>query len=200
MSSTLTSHARMSAPAAALALSLCALTSPAHAEAPPIKPGLWEITMENHTIDGKPVPDVSAQMAEQLKKLPPEMRQQMEAQMKARGVQMGTSGGRGAIRTCMTKEMVDQNRWQRHDGQCENVSMNRAGNTWSWKFKCTQPPSEGEGTTTFQGSEGYVTEMRVNTQRQGKPHQMTMKHRAKWMGADCGDLKAITPPAPKARP
>jgi len=163
----------------------------AHAEAPPIKPGVWEITTDSQTLNGQPLPDMSGQMAEQMKKLPPEMRQQMEAQMKARGVQMAPSGGRMGVRMCLTREMLDQNHWQKMDGQCQNTAMSHSGATWSWKFKCTQPPSEGEGTTTFQGTDAYTSDMRMTTQRNGQPQTMTMKHKAKWLGADCGDLKPM---------
>ena len=47
---------------------------------PPIKPGLWEMTSDSQQLNGKPVPDQSAQMAAQLKNMPPEMRKQIEAQ------------------------------------------------------------------------------------------------------------------------
>lgn len=40
--------------------------------------------------------------------------------------------------------------------------------------------------------------MRVSTERQGKPHLMTMKHKGRWLGADCGTVKPIAPP-PKER-
>lgn len=173
------------------------LATQALAEAPPIKAGLWEITTENQTVDGKTMPDMSAQMAEQLKKMPPEMRKQMEAHMKAKGVQM--TPGQTGVRLCLTREMLNRDNWQQSQAQsdCRNTEMNRSGNTMKWKFKCTQPPSEGEGETTFQGSDGYVTEMRVQSQRQGQPRLMTMKHRGRWLGADCGDVKPITPPAPQ---
>lgn len=175
--------------------SLCVLPlSTAHAEAPPIKPGLWEITTENQLLDGKPMPDVSAQMAEQLKKMPPEMRKQMEAHMKSQGVQLAP-GGRAAVRLCLTREMLDQDRWQNAQGQCQNTGTSRSGKAWSWKFKCTQPPGEGEGTTTFQGPDAYTSEMKMHTQRQGQAHEMTLRHRGRWIGADCGDVKPITPAA-----
>jgi len=160
--------------------------------APPIKTGLWEITTDSQQINGKPMPDMSAQLAEQMKRMPPEMRAQMEAQMKARGVQMMPGAGGGmVVRTCITQDMLDQNRWQKTEGQCQNTDMKQSGSTWNWKFSCTQPPSEGEGSTTFQGSEAYTSDMRVSTQHNGQKQTMTMKHRAKWVGASCGDLKAV---------
>ncbi|MFT3856042.1 MAG: DUF3617 domain-containing protein [Aquabacterium sp.] len=184
-----------SVPAAAAFVVLAMMARAAHADSPPIKPGLWEITTESRSVDGKALPDMSAQMAEQLKKMPPEMRKQMETHMKAQGVQMVPGKGGTGVRMCLTRDMLDQDRWQQSQGDCRNTGMNRAGNTWTWHFQCTQPPGEGEGKTTFEGSTAYATEMHLKTQHQGRMQTMTMKHRGKWLGADCGDIKPITPPA-----
>src|SRR5690606_10979285 len=167
----------------------------AHAEAPPIKPGLWEITTESRQLDGKPLPDLSAQMTEHLKKMPPEMRKKMEAQMKAQGVQMVPDQGGTTVRVCLTKQMLEQYRWQHNDAHCENTATNRSAATWTWRFKCTQPPGEGEGTTTFYRGEEYRSEMRLRTEREGKTHLMTTKHRGKWLGTDCGGLRPVAPPS-----
>lgn len=163
-------------------------------DAPPMKPGLWEITPESQMINGKPLPDMSSKLAEQMKRMPPEMRAQMEAQMKAKGIQMAPGSHGMAMRMCITKDMLNQNRWQKMDGRCQNTSLKQSGSTWSWKFTCTDPASEGEGNTTFQGSEAYTSDMEMRSTRNGQAQVMTMKHRAKWLGADCGGLKPIEAP------
>lgn len=158
---------------------------------PPIKPGLWEMTSESQQLNGKPVPDQSAQMAAQLKNMPPEMRKQIEAQMKAQGIQInpaGTGGGMAA-RMCLTKDMLAQNRWQQSEGDCKSQVTSRSGSTWKWTLACTKPPAQGEGSTTFANPENYSGEVRMTTQEGGKPQVMTMKHRARWISADCGGLK-----------
>jgi len=172
--------------------------SAALAESPPIKPGLWEVTTSSPQINGQTMPDMSAQMAEQMKKMPPQMRQQIEAQMKAKGVQMAPAGGGGmAVRVCITQEALAQNRWQQTEGRCQNTAMNKSGATWTWSFTCTEPPASGEGRTTFQGNEAYVNELHMNTERKGKPMSTVMTHRGKWLSADCGGLKpAGSPPKP----
>lgn len=189
-SRTLAGSPRIPAKALAMLLGTLPLTALA---APPIKAGLWEITTDSQQLNGKPLPDMSAQMNEQMKRMPPEMRAQMEAQMKARGVQMtpGAGGAGMAVRTCITQEMLNQNRWQKNEGHCQNTAMKQSGSTWTWKFTCTEPPGEGEGNTTFTSSEAYTSDLRMTTQRKGQPQTMTMKHRAKWVSADCAGL----PPA-----
>lgn len=170
----------------------------AWADAPPIKPGLWEITTDSRTVNGKAMPDMSSKMAEQMQKLPPEVRAKMDAQMKARGVQMTpSSGGQMGVRMCITREMLDKNQWQKTDSHCENTSQSHTGATWSWKFKCTQPPSEGEGTTTFQGPDTYASDVHMSSQHNGQPVTIDMKHHGKWLGADCGDLKPLNSASPK---
>ncbi len=165
--------------------------SAAYADTPPMKPGLWEITRLSHLINGQPVPDPSAMMAEQMKNIPPQMRQQIEAQMKAQGVQMGSSGGASTVRMCITADMLAQNRWHKAEQGCSTTSMSRNGNTWTWKLKCTQPPGEGEGSTTFSGSEAYTTKVRMTMAMQGKQQVMDMTHSATWRSASCGGVKPI---------
>lgn len=177
---------------AALALTaLLAAPLAQAADAPPIKPGLWEMSTDSQQLNGKPVPDQSAQLAAQLKSMPPEMRQQIEAQMKAQGIQINTSaaGGGIAARMCLTKAMLDQNRWQQAEGDCTTQVSSRSGNTWKWTMRCTQPPAQGEGITTFSNPEYYTGDVRMTTQDNGKPQVMSMKHRARWISADCGGIK-----------
>lgn len=165
------------------------LLAQAHADTPPpIKPGLWEMTMESQTVDGKPLPDMNATMAAQMKNMPPQVRQQMEAQMKAHGVQMGSGG---AVRMCLTAEQLAKNNWQKQEGHCDNTVVSRSGNTWNWKVRCTDPQAEGEGATTFTGSEAYSTNMKMTTMRDGAKHTMTMQSKAKRVSGDCGGLAPV---------
>ena len=186
-------HIRLTSIGTLLTLSLAA----AWAEAPPIKPGVWEITTDSRSVNGKVMPDMSSKMAEQMQKMPPEVRAKMEAQMKARGIQMAPAGGQMGVRMCITKDMLDKNQWQKTDGHCENTGQSHSGSTWTWQFKCTQPPSEGKGSTTFQSSDTYVSEVHMSSQHNGQPVVIDMKHHAKWMGADCGDLKPLNTAVPK---
>ncbi|HIV71299.1 MAG TPA: DUF3617 domain-containing protein [Candidatus Aquabacterium excrementipullorum] len=161
---------------------------------PPIKPGLWEMSTDSQQLNGKPLPD-AGQMAAQLKNLPPEMRQKIEEQMKAQGVQLSpsTAGGGLGVRMCLTQEMLSQNRWQQAEGDCKSQVLSRSGNTWKWAMTCTKPPAQGEGTTVFTDAQNYTGEVRMTSQQGGKPQVMTMKHRARWISADCGGLKPTAP-------
>ena len=180
--------ARFAASTAYLMVAL-ALASTSHAQTPPMKPGLWEVTPDSQMVNGQPIPDMSAKLAEQMKHMPPDMRAQMEAQMKARGIQLAPDSKGLNMRMCITKEMLAQNRWQKVEGHCQNAAPKITGATWRWKFTCSEPPSDGEGSTTFQGSEAYTGDMQMHTTRNGQVQTVAMKHHAKWLGADCGALK-----------
>jgi hypothetical protein len=177
----------------ALPCALLACAGAAQAATPPMKPGLWEVTVLSREMNGQPMPDMSAMMSKRMDKMPPEMRAQIEAQMKAQGVQMGAKSG--AIRSCVSQEMIRDHLWQQHEGRCQNAGVNQSGNTWTVNFTCQNPEATGEVRATFKGSDSYSSEMTVTTQRKGQPMTMRMRHDARWLGADCGDLKPMNPAA-----
>ena len=47
---------------------------------------------------------------------------------------------------------------------------------------------------TFESPQAYTTNMVVNSTVDGKPEQMTMDSRGKWLSADCGNVKPIKRP------
>lgn len=163
-----------------------ALAPPALAQnAPPIKPGLWEMKM-----DQAADPARNAQMAkamEAMAKLPPEQRAKMEAMLKEKGVSMA---GDGAIRVCLTKDMLERDAWQQHDEGCKASYTQRTASVWAWKAAC--PTADIDGVATFAGPERYAVKTTIVSRRQGKDQQT---HRfaadARWVGADCGSVKPL---------
>jgi hypothetical protein len=172
---------------------IAACAAVAHAQtAPPIKPGLWQVTTER-LVDGQKMqmPDMAAQM----QNMPPEARKQMEAMMKQRGVDM--SGGAGNMKICMTREQLDEGRWRSDEGRCKTDFLTRTATQWKWRSVCTQPPSESEGEANIASPERYTVKVTTTSQRKGEPRSTQMTMNAKWLGADCGDVKPMAPP-PKA--
>jgi hypothetical protein len=169
----------------------------ARAETPPMKAGLWEVTRGSQTLNGQAMPDPSAQMAAQLQNMPPQMRKQMEAQMKAHGVQMNAGSGGKAVRMCITQEMLAKNHWQKTQDHCDTASLSHSGNTWNWKVKCTEPQAEGEGSTTFSGDTAYASKMHMTMVQEGKKQVMDMTMSGQWISADCGGLKPVGTAAKK---
>lgn len=168
-------------------LAAAALAGAAHAQSsPPIKPGLWQVQVEN---DGQKMPD----MSEHLKNMPPEQRKQVEAMMKQRGVDM--SGGAGGMKVCHTKESLDQGRWQAEQGNCKTDILSRSSTQWKWRSACTHPKAESVGEANFDNAESYtVVSTTTMAGPGGTPKTVKSTIRSKWLGADCGDLKPIQPP------
>lgn len=186
---------------APLALSLMLLPNGAHAANPPMQAGLWETQILSHEMDGKPMPNPTAQLAATLDKLPPEMRARMEAQMKAKGLHMGAAGSTpGSMRMCISQDMIKDNRWQQQETRCKNSAMSQSGNTWTMDFSCQNPEAKGEMRITFDGGASYISDMNMSSQRQGKATQMHIRTLAKWLGASCGELKPMNAAPAPAKP
>lgn len=183
----------------ALTLLAC-LSATAHAQK--MAPGLWEQTMTMKTQSGQMEAGM-AKMKEELARMPPEQRKQMEAMMAQRG--MGMAGGKAGanattVRVCITPEQAARDEVaQQHEGNCKQVSKERSGNTMKVKFACTGAhASTGEGEYTFISDKVHKGHTVVDTTVQGKPERMEMEHSGRWISADCGDVKPRAMPVPRA--
>jgi hypothetical protein len=159
---------------------------------PPVKPGLWEARMTSLDADGRemPRPEQTA-----MARMSPEARARMADAMKARGVQMPDANG--ATKVCLTKDMFESGRWQQmaSDSGC-TTNYSTSGTTWKFHSSCTTFKSESDGETVFSGTESYRTKVTTTATVAGTTKTTTRIVQAKWLGADCGDIKPFTPPAP----
>lgn len=72
--------------------------------------------------------------------------------------------------------------------------INRGGSTWKWHTTCREPASETDGEATFTGSENYT--IKITTTRMGatgQPRIMRLTMNSKWLGADRGAVKPVSP-------
>jgi hypothetical protein len=157
-----------------------------------LKPGLWEMQQK---IGGNPQMDQAmAEMQKQLAGMSPAQRKQMEGMMASRGAQVSPgAGGAMAVRVCMTKEMVERNEVPASQGDCKTTQQSRSGNTIKMAFACTKPPTTGESQVTMVSSQAFQSRTTVNTSERGKPEKTTIDATGKWLGADCGSVKPVTP-------
>ncbi len=156
-----------------------------------IKPGLWEntITMKSASPETEAA---LARMQQQLASMPPEQRQQMETMMASRGVTLG-AGKVLTARHCVSAEQAARGELQTADSRCQQTDRSRSGNTVRFKFVCqagAQGGGSGEGEYTLVSDTEHRGKMLVNAQRKGKTEQMQMETTGKWLGAECGALKA----------
>ena len=61
----------------------------------------------------------------------------------------------------------------------------------------SQPPSESEGEANIASPERYTVKVSTVSKRKGEPRNTQMTMNAKWLGADCGSIKPVRPPAKK---
>jgi hypothetical protein len=157
--------------------------------APPVKTGLWEVTTTRQDESGQTQPGME-KAAAAMKDMPPEMREQMSAMMKARGFDMSAGGG-GAIRMCLNKDSFDRGQWQGMQGDCTTTYSAQSGSSWKWHSTCPSMKSESDGEAHFINPENY------NVKIMGRPKTMVMTMTAKWLGSNCGDIKPVTPASMK---
>ena len=175
---------------AALILLTCAIG----ASAQTMKPGLWEITTQMQS-GGKDMGAAMAAMQKQMASMPPEQRKMMEDMMAKQGVKMGTSPGGGmSVKVCMTQEMVDRHQVTPARDGCTHTMSPRMGNTMKFEYKCTQPPSSGQGEVSFTSPEAYTSKMSATGSGSGTERRMEMQSTGRWLGGDCGDIKPIQGP------
>ena len=183
---------RISIRLAALCLLSClAIVAVAALPVPPVKPGLWETRMSGLDANGNamPLPEQAA-----LSRMPPEMRARMAETMKARGLSMPDESG--ATKSCFTKETFESGRWQQmaSENGCTTNYSTLSSSTWKWHSSCTALKSESDGEAVFKSAESYSTKVTTTATVLGKTNTSTRIVQAKWLGANCGDIKPFTPP------
>ena len=139
-----------------------------------LKPGLWEITMQN----------MHEGLAQQIPKLSP----QQQAQMEKMGIKMPAAGGM-TIQTCLTKEQVarDEPPKPRDDARqkCEQTDFKRSGNTVRWKMVCTgEHPMSGTGSMTMHSPEAYSSSMDLAS-KDPRVGNSSSKTQGRWLSAEC---------------
>ena len=178
--------------AAAVACAAAFVAPLASAQAPPLKPGLWEVQSEREVNGQK-----TTSPANRMKSMPPETRARMEAMMKERGMALGPGG---ANRICMSKESLDSGQWQSQAqaAGCKTDYRTRTSSAWKWHASCPSMQSESDGEIAFLSPENYTVNVATTMTMHGEAKMSHMTMKGKWLGTDCGDLKPISPP--KAKP
>jgi hypothetical protein len=162
------------------ALAACLAPALAAAQTPPIKPGLWEVQGDRQ-VDGKP----AAARSDAIKNLPPDVRARIEATMMQKGMAVGSGG---ASQVCLTKESLDAGRWQ-NSSSCRTDYGARTASSWKWHSVCEQAGAVIDGEAVFANAESYTVNTSSTRTFRGETKTTKMTIRAKWVGADCGDLK-----------
>jgi hypothetical protein len=144
------------------------------------RPGLWEVTIANPELD-----QARAQMAQQLEKMPPAQRAQVQAMMNSMGVGMTPSG---ATRLCVSPEKADGSLPAAMPEGCKGTSK-ISGRKLNFEFAC-QDGSNGRGEFSYPDDRSYTGW--TDTTAQGR--KMRIEHSGRWVSADCGALAPMGKP------
>jgi hypothetical protein len=164
------------AAAACLTLSASAATP---MPTPPIKPGLWQVTMQ-----GMGSASASARTAERMKNMTPETRAKVDAMLKERGMSVGSDGG---TRVCLNKDSLSSGAWA-NQARCKTDFKTQTSSAWKWHSVCTSPDSQSDGEAIFSSAESYT--VNVTTTNASGTRQRSVK--ATWVSGDCGAMKPLS--------
>jgi hypothetical protein len=175
----------------AIGTALALAAAAAQADGMDVKPGLWERTT---SVQHPGMPGMAAlpEMAE----LPPEQRAQMEKMMGA------MSGKPTVTRECITPEMLKQ--WEDYakahsEAGCTHEVRERSPQKVSMAMSCDGGRTTGTAEFTAPTPEQMTSAITTVSQREGGERRMKIESSARWLGADCGDVKPVTPKAAGAR-
>lgn len=164
----------------------------AHAQTPTgprIEAGLWEINIALKSQTGK------AEMAMReaqayISRLPPGQRQQVEQMMAQQGVRLGTNTS--SVKACISKEDAERGEIPQQAGDCSQQVLEKSTSSMKVKFSCTtNPPANGEAVVEFQSPTAYTSRGIVDTVVLGQSERVNVEQAGRWLGAECGEVKAL---------
>ncbi len=156
---------------------------------PRIEAGLWEINIALKSQSGKAELAVREAQA-YISRLPPGQRKQVEEMMAAQGVRLSDKGS--TVQACISKEDAERGEIPQQAGDCTQQVLDRTANSMRVKFSCTtNPPANGEGTVEFQSPTAYTSRAVVDTVVMGQNERVNVDQTGRWLGADCGSVKAL---------
>lgn len=155
----------------------------ASAQAQQLLPGLWELSSDNMQVNGQQMPPLQ-EMLGQLDSLPAEQRRMLEEAMAGKGVQAAGQG----LRVCLSEAQVKAQQLPLQDAQsgCTQEITESSERLWKFRFHC--PDAEGEGETRIVSEREFVTRLDSRFNAGGQAGSSRMETRARWLGADCGEL------------
>lgn len=177
-------------------LATIALLSPLALRADDIKPfdaktGLWETTSTMEMSGMPAMPQMPAIPEEQLSKMTPQQRAQIEAMIKSR------MGGIGAPRTttsktCMTADSMKQALNMSKQENCTQKVISSSSSMQNIHVECTQGKMNMTGDMMVERVDSEHAKGNVMMKATGEQNMtMKMSFTSKWLGSDCGDVKPL---------
>jgi len=158
-----------------------------------MKAGLWEIHVIKQTMDGHDMTQqmaaAQAQMQEQMAKMSPAQRKQMEQMM---GKQANATPN--VHRICVSREMAARDKpMVSADSKCEPTKYSRSGNKVTFEMNCAPDHGRkmtGKGESINSGDTITSRMDMVMTDDKGQ-HTMQTESQMKFLGTDCQGVKPV---------
>jgi hypothetical protein len=179
------SASRKLLPIALATLGATALVQAADLMKPNIKPGLWEVS--HH-------PQVSGQVQipeEQLAKMTPEQRAQMEAALKNYAA---NSSKPHVYKECMTPQKIARGfDLAREESGCTRKVVSSSANELTLHDECSKQRGKTVSDVHFEIKNGTQMSGKINVVMSSGSKTMTMNStvEGKWLGASCGAVKGV---------
>jgi len=167
-------------------LAACSLALAADIIRPDIKPGLWEVATTPQVSGQMPIPE------EELAKMPPERRAQVEAALQAT---MGNANKPRVYRDCMTPEKIargfDIDKKEAEDASCKRTVIKSSASELQLHDVCDNPERKSVSDVHFQISGGTQMTGTISVVMSSGARSMTYNStlKGKWLGASCGNVK-----------
>ncbi len=154
------------------------------ADAFDIKPGLWEQTTTMEVAGMSAMPQLTP---EQLAQMPPAARARLEGMAQGGGQTITT-------KVCHTREsLADARSYSRQDASCTSKVTNMTATKVEVHTECTGR-MKSSGDFVVDRVDAEHTKMSGVFKTEGDhPMSTKMSTSGKWISADCGDVKPITP-------
>jgi hypothetical protein len=150
------------------------------------KTGLWETTTTTEMSGMTGMPAMPQISEEQLSKMPPQQRAQIEAMMKSRAGAPRTSTGK----TCLTKDSFKQALAMGQNENCTKKVVTSSSTMQNIHMECTQGKMTMAGDLVIERVDSEHAKGSMVMKASGdQPMNMKMSFTTKWLSADCGDVK-----------
>jgi len=165
-----------------------------------VKPGLWEMTMQIDPSGMPGMPGMPQIPQAVLDAMPPDQRATFESMLKSQQSQFNSQLSKTEVeRSCLTKADLNQPFILGETRQCTHRVISSTGSKMEIEALCTQ--DAGVKTTVSTRLEALSPErvtsivtMKADskTPRDGRAMTMTSRMNARWLGADCGEVKPVS--------
>ena len=156
------------------------------------KPGLWETTSTTEMSGMTGTPAMPQIPPEQLAKMTPQQRAQVEAMMKSR---MGAAGGAPQTNTskvCLTADSFKNALAMNQRENCTYKVTASSSSSQTIQMECTQGKTNMTGDMTVERVDSEHAKGNVVMKTSGEAAMnIKMSFATKWLSADCGDVKPL---------